>query len=389
MNYPKQHEDLLRKAGLLGKGKLEVRAIHTIREHSISQDGGTTFEKQKRPDSYKSMTTSTSLVKNTAGRIAGYWADGLTAEERRIINEECGVPFFFLDDRLKDTEGKYINPDTRINIVEGMVFDLEVPADVATVLVLKEVASTIGIDKKDAMMHGADFYFHSQEEEEQETKAIRATRRNAAKLVEELNSKEKHKVVRILILQDELMADQFISKDAASDLFEDLVFSMPNMVLKANDIAEKDSFIVAMTLVKAGYIEASSNDGPYYKNETVFGTRVHLADSLADLLKAINKFPDLLKEYDKINGAATGVFDDKANDKPSVVTDLLSRHGLVKGNDQVGDLAGAHKALRKKIQLWKIDQVIAALDDEDIEHEFDANSDIKEVKAFYVENHKD
>jgi hypothetical protein len=391
MNYPQQHEELLRKAGLIGTGKLEVRAIHRNREHTVSKDGGVTYEKERRPESSKRLSTSTSLLKNSAGNIAGYWANGLTAEEKRIINEECGVPFFNLGNPAVGADGKFLYPDTRLQVLEGHVYDLSVPADVATVLVLKEIASTIGMDMRDAMMHGADLYFYSQEEEEQENAKVRIMRKSAAKLIEDLSTKEKHKVVRILILQDELIADQFLSQDAARDIFDDVAFTMPTQVLKANEIADKQQFIVSMTLVKAGYIEADSKDGPYYKNESVFGSRVHLADSLSELIKNISKYPDLVKEYDKLNGAVTGVYEDSSSIPMSPVSNMLSRHGLGgKGTTMVAeDLTGARKAIKAKVQMWKLEQVLAALDNEEIDHEFDTNSDIKEVKAFYVEKHVD
>ena len=95
--YPKQHEELLRKAGLLGTGFLEVRAVQKYKIQNVSEDG-ITFREEKRPEIDDIATGNTSPVFDSSGLIAGYWANGLTSEEKRIINEECGVPFFYLNE---------------------------------------------------------------------------------------------------------------------------------------------------------------------------------------------------------------------------------------------------------------------------------------------------
>lgn len=167
INYPKQHENLLRKAGLLGTGYLEVKAIHRYKTQHISEDG-MTFEIVKRPEIDDLAVGSTSAVFNQAGQIAGYWANGLTSEERRIINEECGVPYYYLNEPINPITGVAMHPDTMFTIREGQIFDLSNPKDVAFVRCISEVISTIGLNKQEAVDNNAMFYFFSQEEEKVE-----------------------------------------------------------------------------------------------------------------------------------------------------------------------------------------------------------------------------
>jgi len=166
-NYPQQHESLLRKAGLIGSGFLEVKAIHRYKTQHVSEDG-ITFEIVKRPEIDDLAVGSTTPVLNSAGQIAGYWANGLTSEERRIINEECGVPFFYLNEPINSLSNYPMQSDTTLSIREGQIFDLSNPKDVAFVRCISEVISTIGMNKQEALDNGATFYFYSREEEKEE-----------------------------------------------------------------------------------------------------------------------------------------------------------------------------------------------------------------------------
>lgn len=393
MNYPKKHEDLLRKAGLLGTGFLEVRAIHNIRTMSVSEDG-MTYETVKRPDAEDILSTSTSPVYDSAGNIAGYWATGLTVEEREIINKECGVPYCYLGDREVNAAGKYVHPDTRLSITEGQIFDLSVPADVAMVRLLAEVISTIGMNEREARDNNARFFFYSREEEKKAKDEAAKKRRNAAKLVDELSTEAKVQVVKILSFDGDIPVDPYSTKEALIEVFDEVAFTMPEEVLRANDVLRKEDYICCSALIHAGYIEKASADGPFYKNPTVYGQRTHLADSFDQLLTKINSYSDLIKSYRDLSSTIKGEHTpaaEKVHD--ATVLELFKRHGMMgekeegAKHEEVAVITGenyAYEEASKKVRFMKVADVIKAMDEKGIEHNFTLDSDSKEVKEYYL-----
>jgi len=393
MNYPKQHEALLRKAGLLGTGKLEIRCVHRIREHQVSDDG-MTFEKVKRPDATGILTTSTSLIKNQAGNIAGYWANGLTVEERNVINMECSVPYYYLDEPINPVTGTKTLKNTRISIREGQVFNMQVPSDVAEVLVLKEVVSTIAANRQEALNENTMFYFFSKEEEEEERAEKKLGMKNAAKLVDTLSDKEKQGIIRLMSLKSILSVDPYISKEGAVDIFDEIAFSMPKEVIAANNVVDKERYICILSLVFSGYIDASSSDGPYYKNEQVFGTRAFLADSLNELVKKIHTHSDLINAFDSLEKAVKGFDTETSNYMPTAADELLGKHGIGVSSSPFNSIERSEQVVtlfeetKRKMNFMKVDQVIAMLDSNSIEHQFNSDSPIKEVKEYFLTHYK-
>jgi len=389
INYPKQHENLLRKAGLLGTGYLEVKAIHRYKTQHISEDG-MTFEIVKRPEIDDLAVGSTSAVFNQAGQIAGYWANGLTSEERRIINEECGVPYYYLNEPINPITGVAMHPDTMFTIREGQIFDLSNPKDVAFVRCISEVISTIGLNKQEAVDNNAMFYFFSQEEEKVEKQKVIKERKGAAKLVDELSYDSKHQIIKILSLDSVIPVDPFLSKDAAVEVFDELAFTMPTEVLSAYKLERKSDYICAKSLIFSGYIEAASLDGPYYKNPTIFGQKTHLADSLDELVVKIGSHSDMVQRYKDLEGI---IKNDTAKEyyslKDSSVIELFSKHGLYnESSDNLdNEVDNSVVTLKNRLKFLNIDQMLKLLDSENIEHNFDGQSNLKEVKEFYLMSH--
>ena len=388
--YPKKHEELLRKAGLLGNGYLEVKAIHRYKIQQVSEDG-ITFETRKVPENDDLASTATTAIFDSNGLIAGYWANGLTTEERRIINEECGVPYIYLNEPINPMTGKPYNSDTLLRIVEGQVFDLSNPKDVAIVRVLSQVVSTIGANEREARDNDAGFYFYSKEEEKQQKVETVKQRKGAAKLVEELNTKQKRDIVRIMALDGDLPVDYNIGKDQAVEVFDDVAFTMPTEVLRAHETGSKEQYIAVMTLIRSGHIEEGSKDGPYHKNPTVYGSRIHLADSMSELIKKIESYADLMKAFRQMETATSEepLYVNPLRD--TQVLDLFSKHGLAPGADD--DAAHGEslptdeyaESIRNKVRGMNMATLLKAMGEDGVEHNYTMSSDLKEVKAFYID----
>jgi hypothetical protein len=157
--YPKELESLLRKANLLGSGHVEIRGIHRIRTKRVSDDGEF-FQEERRPDVEDILTGSTTPVKLRNGQIAGYWANGLTSNEKEKIHIEAGVPYYHLGEPINQMTKRPEYPDTHIAIKEGEILDMTVPAHVAKFNVLVE-GVYVGHNKQDAEDNDALFYFYS------------------------------------------------------------------------------------------------------------------------------------------------------------------------------------------------------------------------------------
>lgn len=392
--YPKQHTELLRKANLLGSGFVEIKAIHRYKKQEVSEDG-ITFKEESRPEVDDLMTTSTSCILNQSGQIAGNWTNGLTSEEKRIINEECGVPLFYLNEPINQVTGKQQNLDTIIHVREGQIFDLTNPRDVAMMRVLFEVVSTIGKDKKEAIDNGASFYFHSKEEEKKEKEIETKKRKGAARLIDELSGKEKRQIVRIMILDGNYPADPFITEAMASEIFDEVAFTMPADVLDAHVKEQKDKYICAMSLIRNGHIESGSiSDGPYFKNQTIYGKKTHIADSHSELILKIDSHHDLMKAYREMENIVLGEnyveVSNMARETASI--SFLKQHNITKevseANPFITEVSNDQKTEADKnissVKFMNITQVVEALDKEGVDHDFDSSSNLKEAKETLV-----
>lgn len=388
-NYPQQHESLLRKAGLLGSGYLEVKAIHRYKTQHVSEDG-ITFEVVKRPEIDDLAIGSTTPIFNSSGQIAGYWANGLTVEERRIINEECGVPYFYLNEPINALSGMPSQPDTTLTIREGQIFDLSNPKDVAYVRCISEIISTIGMNKQEALDNGAMFYFFSREEEKEEKQKVVKERKSAAKLVDELSSANKQQIVKILALDGNLPVDPYISVEASVEVFDEIAFTMPKDVYNVHIMENKVDYICAKSLIHSGHIEAASLDGPYYKNATIYGQRYHIADSLSELIVKIHSHKDLINAYRNLETIIVGDHGSRnvINANEASVLGLFSKHGIIKNtNADTTSVSNDEFNFKSKVKFMTIDQVIKAMDNEGIVHNYDSSSNLKEVKEFYLKSH--
>lgn len=385
--YPKQHEELLRKAGLIGSGYLEVKAIHKYKNQHVSEDG-ITFTEVKRPEIDDIAIGYTTPVFDRSGLISGYWANGLTSEEKRIINEECGVPFIYLGEAINQMTGKPNHIDTVLTVKEGDIYDLSNPRDVAIVRCLFEVVSTIGKDKQEAMDNGAMFYFYSKEEEKKTKELEVKKRKGAAQLIDKLNKREKRQIVRILILNGDYPADPHLSEEVAEEIFDEAAFSLPYEILEASNTERKEDYICAKLLIFSGHIEAGSIDGPFYKNPTIYGQKIHIADSFSELMAKVDQYPDLMKAYREMENIIVGnTIETERYVRSAASVSFLSKHGIGKvESDVIEEIKPSINI--DAIKFMNIEKVLDALNKEGIFHNFDKDSDLKEAKQFLIENVK-
>jgi hypothetical protein len=107
--YPEERKELLMKAGLIVNKKVEIRAYVSKEKHPLNKN-------QHLVDYRNAKENLAGTYKPNSNQIYK-WSDGLTQEEKRIIHEECGVPYHDLD--------------TRFMLKHGLVLDLNIPADCA------------------------------------------------------------------------------------------------------------------------------------------------------------------------------------------------------------------------------------------------------------------
>jgi len=75
--------------------------------------------------------------------------------------------------------------------------------------------------------------------------------------------------------------------------------------------------------------------------------------------------------------------------KDSSVIELFSKHGLYnESSDNLdNEVDNSVVTLKNRLKFLNIDQMLKLLDSENIEHNFDGQSNLKEVKEFYLMSH--
>lgn len=406
--YPEQHEALLRKAGLILSGKLIIKAVRTVTVQSRSEDG-LSWSDVKRitgddMSGGKVISTITVPVRDKAGRIKGYWANGLTTEEKEIIHNECGVPYYYLGNPVNAMTGKQDYPDSQLYVHDDQEINLEDPKDVAFFLILSQVVSTIGVNEKEAKANDAMFYFFSVEEKIQEERDLMRSRKNAIALIDKLNEETKEQYFRILAFEKSLMSDPFISKAAAVNAFDQACFDIPFDVLTVHQIVNKDIHLAAAALLYMGYIEASGVNGPYYTNADVVGTREHIGDSFDEMLKKLPSFPKLMKHYETMLAVNSGKTKSEVLEsagskvlhsllekhKPKELVPMGSQqktsHGAAKVADEEDDEELTYEEkIRNKVRTLNGSAMLNLFRQEGIIHTFTTETPVREMREFYIE----
>ena len=378
--YPSKLKGLLVKAGLIGTGILEVRSLRVSKTVRVAEayEGANALEFEKKEIALDQDVQRgwTSCVKAKNGSIAGYWANGLTKVEQELINTEAGVPYFYLGDEN--------NKDTQFSLFHGKEYDMSVPAQAAEVRCLLET-TVIGHNKQDAMDLDCEFYFYSKEEAQANKKKRNSKRRQAVALVETLNVKEKREVLRMMHYLGSISIDPYLSEVDAELSFDDIAYDKPLAMLKAYEHPNKYEHIMIHALRDAGAIELGGDGGPYYKSAQFFGAKTMIAETLLKCYKAIKAEHELLAMFKRLE--KDNSYDPDAGQKSmsSTISDLLKSHLVTADEDNDGNNVGddpmvevINKSNRKT--LFKM------IEDAGLKHEFDENSDIKDIRKFCIEN---
>jgi hypothetical protein len=399
MNYTEEQLAILHKAGLIKTGKVKVVAAQRTTLESRSEDG-TQYELVKRSnldDNQHPMKTITVPVRDRSGRIAGYWANGLTREEQEKLNVEIGVPYYYLGEPINSLTGKPMHKDSTIAVSHGIVYDLSNPIQCAEFNILMYTGA-VWPNERSCRDNQGDFYFFSEAEIVEEKKELLSVRKQAAELVN-LSIKDKQQIYRILCFMETLSSDPYIDIDNAVLAFDDACFTIPEDVVEVNKLERKGEYVMIYALLYHGYIIEESKDGPYYKNPDVYGganaQAIHLADTMSELVKEINKHQDLVKQYydlaDQINGMQNINTGGKYND---VVIDdmnkLLSKHqvkdnaesgkaSLIKQDNPVEDSV---ETFKKMTRMWTTEKFLNWMEQEGIMHSFTQADPVAEIKKY-------
>lgn len=376
--YPKELESLLRKANLLGSGHVEIRGIHRIRTKRVSDDGEF-FQEERRPDVEDILTGSTTPVKLRNGQIAGYWANGLTSDEKEKIHIEAGVPYYYLGEPINQMTKRPEYPDTHIAIKEGEILDMTVPAHVAKFNVLVE-GVYVGHNKQDAEDNDALFYFYSRNEEQKRKRNDLKEKKKAFELIDELDTKEKRQVLRIMTYKGYIAVSHYIDSDDVPLVFDDLCFDMPLQVVKAHNQSNKNEFIICKALLEAGHLRESSEDGPYYKDEVIYGSQEQVAENFAELMKVINSHSDLKKAFYKMEEHIKNVeLSDNESTVPNSALEIMRRHGLAKEEDK-------HDVFKAMIARATKSKILKLLSNNNIDHDFTGDSSLPDMRELCLEH---
>lgn len=209
-SYPPQYKNLLIKAGLLGTGIKEVHGIVLNTKLKTFDESSQTFSEGSEPevDHRKTMEYFVPIMGEN-GRVEGDWRNGLTADEVRIINEECGVPVF--------------TTKTRLYLHHGKMYNMEDPSHVAEYRILD--SNKLVADSRKSVATGQRFYYHDSAQEQQRKESERKVKRTAIELDETLTLDEKRDLLQLVNYEKRLGISEGLSDRMLRESFGDLAYN--------------------------------------------------------------------------------------------------------------------------------------------------------------------
>lgn len=393
--YPKHLEPLLRKAGLIGKkaGYVEIRAIDRVIEETVStnqSDDSLVWETRKIPVAGRLNTWLCPAVGKN-GLIKGYWANKLSKAEQDLIHHEAGVPYYYYNNDELTADGKYKHSNTRIFVIDGERLYMDNPIDVAKFLVLLH-AEGIGKTRKDALDNVADFYFFSIEEERKNKQELNKQRIKAVSLIEDLSIAEKRQLLRVMAYQGNVHFNHYMDSDDIPEFFSDQVFAHPRLIVQAYNVRMKDEFIMAKSLLSARYIKGITKNGPFVKDPERYGDNVIIAKTFDELIDTIGTHHDLVRAFNEMEEQIKGRENrDNPDFVPQKVTDYMEEWGLgeFEEKDGVKVQVSSKKddnALAEVISKANRMTIFKMLEQQHIEHDFDAETDINDIRQYAIDN---
>lgn len=285
-NYPVQYKNLLIKAKLLGEGLVRIEGLVHSKKLFDFDEVSSTFSESSRPEVDNRRTQELfTPIDSGNGRVEGDWRTGLTAEEVRIINEECGVPIY--------------TPDSMIHIMHGKEYDMTRPAHAAEYRIL--ITSGLIAKSRKNVATGQRFFFVDETDNRKEKETERNLRRTAIKISGEKSIHEKRKLIELMNHKWRIGVPANMTDEMVSDTFEDLAYNRYKIVCEADAQPDVDLHLLVYGLVSANELYRDGDGSIHRANGQV------IAESQDDVVAMLKKDKVLKLELETRLGTVTGI----------------------------------------------------------------------------------
>lgn len=218
-------------------------------------------------------------------RVEGDWRIGLTAEEVKIINEECGVPIF--------------TPASRLFLHHGKRFDMSNPIHVAEYRILA-TQNLVALGKRN-VASGQRYYWHDEANIAREREIERNIKRNAIKMDDNYSDEEKADLLMLISFERKLGISNNLTKEMAREAFADLAYNNPRDLVEVEALTHKDYRLLLHRAFTLGILFKEGDRGMVTRP-----SGVKLADTFEDAVKLVAEDLSLQKEItEKISGKNT------------------------------------------------------------------------------------
>ena len=210
VSYPKKYQNILVKAGLIGSGVKIISAYHNDKKRlTMDEESKTWFEMDEYEIDYREAEERIAPYVDGTNNIAGDWRKGLTADEVKIVADECRVRVF--------------EQNTQIRIYHGKRFDLTNPVDMAEYRIIMET-NVLGLSK-DSLAPGQRFYVSSHEDEMFARQQKRNALRESIQMAERMSDAEKRDLLKLLNYELKLGLSGKMSEEDVRDNFNELAYN--------------------------------------------------------------------------------------------------------------------------------------------------------------------
>lgn len=249
VHYPEKRKALLMKAGLLDNRKVEIRAYVSKEKHPIN--------KQQPLIDYRMAKEQIAGTQKPNSTQLYNWTDGLDLEERKIINEECGVQFY--------------NEDSRVLLRHGMTLDLSIPADAALWNFIK-YNPILGKREADCRNGNIRFYVYDAVAVTSERSNNRSLKIKALELYQKLTPNQMRECLGLLGMDTKVMSEMEVKDTFGEECEENY-----KTVLDRWNAEDKEHRVMLNNLIFNGVLTTDVETKRIMRNGNIFAADVDSA----------------------------------------------------------------------------------------------------------------
>lgn len=278
-----QHKDLLAKAGLTPTDKRITMLAKKIMGQSYSLENKilVQYGSASQVVADRADIPEVTVPYVVQGIIKGYWANGLTPDEQKLLQSVYGLPIY--------TE------DSEIPLEHDKTYDLTVPAQKAEYMVVKATGTVS--ETQEMILDSQNYYFVDQEESEKVRKTDLSSKINLAKTIGTFSNPKKITVLLAYHYKVGMLDDSLIEQKESdiTDQYDELVFADARGL---NNVISDSSFElkakIQLYLLSGTVVLGAGNDyyfdsgngreriGPNKESVERFATQLENAEKLND-----------------------------------------------------------------------------------------------------------